>query len=318
MKLLPTGCTLEEIIENANIFARKLSVAAFSSVCGVIVGIIGFQDEVSFEKKLTDVVVVLCIIVISFAILTFLFAIAFQWINIACNEIKKLEKNVVIPSNYSFADIKPFIIEESKTIREYSYYRETQTFNVEQTLYFKIKGGVESRNSIKFTYKEESIRNNEKVKFEFEKLTSKDYKTPKKNKTISLGSMETVHGKECEIIIKFDNFELKSNDVIECKIRMHIKGIKKDWIINGEKYSKTGGIGYKRMKIEYIFQENISIKNANCDVVSFGMNAPIIKEKEKIKADFYVKNRNYNIAMEVSNPIVGLEYQLKYDSLEIT
>jgi len=317
MKLLPTGCTLEEIIENAKMFALKTLGAVIFSAFGIIIGIIGFQDGVSFEKKLLNVIVVLVIISISFIILSFLFAIAFQWIKVACYKIKQLEKNAVIPTDYSFSDIKPFIIEESETIRKYLYNNEKQTFDVEQTLYFKIQGGVESRKFITFTYNEESVKNNEKVQFDFEKLAPEDYTTPKLNKTISLGSTKTVYGKNCNIKIQFDNFELKSNDMIEFKIKMHIKGIKKDWIINGEEYSKSGGIGYKRMKIKYIFPENISIKNADCDVVSFGMNAPIIKEKEKIKTDFYDKNSNNIIEMEVNNPIVGLEYQLKYDSLEI-
>ena len=312
MKLLPTGCTLKEIIENAKIFALKVLGTVISFAAGIIFTVIGFQDNISFKEKLSSSIMILAICSISFIILSFFFAIVFQWINIACRENEQLKENAIMPIDYSFTDIKAYIIKESETRREYFYKKDTQTFDVRQILSFKIQGGVENRNYIIHKFTEEDIKEND-CDAVISSVNLMEYKTSIPHQRIKLE--KTIQNNTCDITIKLNNFELKTNE-IEYKIEMWIKGIKKDWLTTGSKYTKSGSIGYKKMIIKLKFEQNISINNADCDVVSTGsMKITFPKEIKRTKTKNFYNDEN-DIEMVVNNPIPGLDYILKYDSLE--
>ncbi|MDQ1316375.1 MAG: hypothetical protein QG588_22 [Candidatus Poribacteria bacterium] len=240
-------------------------------------------------------------------------------------EKEKLKSLAVLPNYITLGDIQPYVIEETSVKRKFTFNEKSVSFDVENKIYYKVRGGNQQVEYIEHTYKNKGNKYNSEI---FKNMSINLEETEYKDKRLELSCNrnDTHH----VIKVVFANKLLLPNEVIEYCIIMKYSNyqfISKEELdfyklcepdsgIEGVFYSRKFGLGVSRMNISLDFPVGYPIIQPGFRV-TYQSNKSVNLEIDRLKSEdsfeYYDNTSTNKLKLSVEKPIVNLNYILYWN-----
>ena len=229
-----------------------------------------------------------------------------------------LESSRIFPPYIEVEDVVPFLIEETKIQKSYSFNKETLTFDIECKMTFKIIAGNQDIEVMSWnygtggcTFNQDSF-NSMEIRLENEKFQELQLRLDVERKIknhklkVSLINRKLKKGERLEycLILKYNSYQFVSLEELN-----YFKEAKKYPQFDHIFQTRRGILGMKRLIMEITFPHNYQPTIPDYEVLNTAFSV-IPKEQERLSNNF--KCYDKTLSLTVDNPIVNLYYSIKW------